>query len=186
MSDLTEPLSSPYHSSRSETDMNRKFISISLCALACGSGLRELVTPLRGTMQEMQAGKVRSSAAAPSVDYSASASAPRPAAPEPALPSAAALVLCREDARVKELPTRSIGPRIATAWRDGSVSGAAPLSRPATASAVASSASLAGLRPAPTRPPAFSCCSRTRRAASGRCRIASWRRGRAASCDSRW
>jgi hypothetical protein len=34
MSDLTEPLSSPYHSSRSETDMNRKFISISLCALA--------------------------------------------------------------------------------------------------------------------------------------------------------
>ena len=75
--------------------------------------------PLRGTMREMRAGKVRSSAAAPSVDYSAWASELRPAAPVPALPSAVALVPCLEDARVKELPTRSIGPRTAIAWQVG-------------------------------------------------------------------
>ena len=126
---------------------------------------------------------------APSVDYSAWASEPRPAAPVPALPSAVALVLCREDARVKELPTRSIGPRTAIAWQDGSASRRAAPSGAhclASESAVASLASLAGLRPRQMRPQAFSCCSRTRRAASGQCRIASWRRGWAASCGSRW
>ena len=195
MSDLTEPLNGPYHSQEEKQTWTTNSYRFPCAPRLVGFGivfrdrptlcLRELVTPLRGTMREMQAGKVRSSAAAPSVDYSASALAPRLAAPGPALPSAAALVLCRADARVKELPTRSIGPRIAIAWLDGSASGAAPLSRPANASAVASSASLAGLRTAQMRPQAFSCCNRTRRAASGRCRIASWRQALAASCGFR-
>ena len=125
---------------------------------------------------------------APSVDYSAWASEPRPAAPVPALPSAVALVTCREDARVKELPTRSIGPRTAIAWQVGYASSRAASSGAhclASAAAVASLASLAGLRPRQMRPQAFSCCSRKRRAASGRCRIASWRQALAASCGFR-
>ena len=78
--------------------------------------------PSRGTTLDMQAGKVRLSAAVRSVDFLASALELLPAEPAPVLPSVVALVLCRVRTRAKGLPTRSIGRRTAIAWQDGSAS----------------------------------------------------------------
>ena len=51
------------------------------------------------------------------------ASEPPLAEPPPARQSAAALALCQERTRGRELATKSIGPRIAIAWQDRFASG---------------------------------------------------------------
>lgn len=74
--------------------------------------------PLRGTMHEMQAGKVRWSVAVYWVDFSVRAWERRPVGPLPAQPSARASASFRGTVSAKDKRKKSIGPRTAIAWQD--------------------------------------------------------------------
>ena len=73
---------------------------------------------MRGTIRDMQAGKVRSFVALYWGDFSARVLALRPAGPPaPAQPSAQASASCRATVSAKEKRRKFIGPPTAIAWR---------------------------------------------------------------------
>jgi len=73
---------------------------------------------MRGTIRDMQAGKVRSFVAVYWGDFSARALGLRPVGrPGPARPSAPASASCRGTVSAKEKRRKFIGPPTAIAWR---------------------------------------------------------------------